>query len=90
MDNVRTQLPDLAARITLSSSPLEAVDQAEALIIATEWPEFAEVDYADVKARMVAPMVFDGRNLLDPRTMRQLGFEYVCIGRNAVRAGAGG
>jgi UDPglucose 6-dehydrogenase len=89
MDNVRTQLPELAARIALVANPLDAVDRAEALIIATEWPEFAEVDYEDVKRRMVAPMVFDGRNLLDPRIMRQLGFQYFCVGRNAVKEGAG-
>jgi UDPglucose 6-dehydrogenase len=85
IENVRTQLPEIASRITLASSPLEAADKAEALVIATEWPEFAELNYADVRARMVAPILFDGRNLLDPPTMRQLGFEYHCLGRNAVK-----
>jgi UDPglucose 6-dehydrogenase len=85
VDNVRAQLPEVASRITLAGTPLEAVDKAEALIIATEWPEFAEIDYSDVKARMLAPILFDGRNLLDPPTMRQLGFEYHCLGRNAVK-----
>ena len=49
------------------SSALEAVEGAEALIIATEWKEFANVDLAVVKEKMTTPIVFDGRNLFDPR-----------------------
>lgn len=65
----------------LAESPLDAVEGAEALIIATEWKEFAAVDLAEVKARMHTPLVFDGRNLFDPTTMRGLGFTYRGIGR---------
>ncbi len=65
----------------LAESPLDAVEGAEALIIATEWKEFAAVDLAEVKARMHTPLVFDGRNLFDPATMRGLGFTYRGIGR---------
>jgi UDPglucose 6-dehydrogenase len=65
-------------------SALEAVNDAEALIIATEWDEFANVDLAVVKEKMRTPIVFDGRNLLDPETMRRLGFHYHSIGRNSV------
>jgi Predicted UDP-glucose 6-dehydrogenase len=55
---------------------LEAVNDAEALVIATEWNEFANVDLAVVKEKMRTPIVFDGRNLLDPETMGRLGFHY--------------
>ena len=48
---------------------LEAVEGAEALVIATEWTEFANVDLGWVKKQMTTPIVFDGRNLLDPETM---------------------
>jgi UDPglucose 6-dehydrogenase len=72
---------EIGSKIKLASSALEAVDGAEALIIATEWPEFAEVDFKEVKRLMVAPLVFDGRNLLDPTTMKELGFVYRGIGR---------
>src|SRR6266481_7072156 len=65
-------------------SALEAVDTAEALIIATEWVEFANVDLAIVKEKMTTPIVFDGRNLLDPETMIHLGFHYHSIGRASV------
>jgi UDPglucose 6-dehydrogenase len=65
----------------LTNSAMEAVEDAEALVIATEWSEFANVDLAAVKETMHTPMVFDGRNLYDPETMRKLGFHYTSIGR---------
>jgi len=68
-----------------ASSALEAVTDAEALVVATEWREFANVDLAVVKEKMRTPMVFDGRNLLDPVTMRRLGFHYYSIGRASVK-----
>ena len=67
-----------------AASALEAVDGAEALVIATEWDEFANVDLAAVKKRMTTPIIFDGRNLLNPETMGELGFHYHSIGRASV------
>src|SRR5881392_2618443 len=67
-----------------ATSALEAVDGAEALVIATEWDEFANVDLAAVKKRMTTPIVFDGRNLLNPDTMGELGFHYHSIGRASI------
>ena len=78
-----TELP-VASKIKIATSALEACDGAEALIIATDWPEFAALDFEEVKRRMVTPLIFDGRNLLDPETMRTRGFEYHGIGRGAV------
>jgi UDPglucose 6-dehydrogenase len=63
---------------------LETVDDAEALVIATEWSEFANVDLEAVKKKMKTPMVFDGRNLFHPETMATLGFHYYSIGRHRV------
>jgi UDPglucose 6-dehydrogenase len=68
----------------LASSALEAVRDAEALIIATEWKEFENVDFSEVRRLMHTPLIFDGRNLLDPNTMRNLGFQYHGIGRGTV------
>ena len=65
----------------LTATPLEAVDGAEALILATEWKEFLNQDFAEVKARMHTPLIFDGRNLFNPETMREHGFDYRAIGR---------
>jgi UDPglucose 6-dehydrogenase len=73
------------ANATFASSALEAVEGAEALIIATEWSEFANVDLEIVKGKMTTPIVFDGRNLFDPETMGKLGFQYHSIGRASVK-----
>ncbi len=67
-----------------AASAVEATDGAEALIITTEWSDFVNVDLAMVKERMTTPIVFDGRNLFNPETMRQLGFRYHSIGRTSV------
>ena len=72
---------EVGSKIKLAASPEEAASGAEALIIATEWPEFAHADFKAVKESMIAPMLFDGRNLLDPATMKQMGFDYHGIGR---------
>ena len=75
------------AAAEFAPSALEAVSNAEALIIATEWNEFANVDLAVMKEKMRTPIVFDGRNLLDPETMRTLGFHYHSIGRASAKPG---
>jgi UDPglucose 6-dehydrogenase len=64
-----------------ADSPLEAAKDAEALIVATEWKEFAAVDFDELKKVMHTPLIFDGRNLLDPATARSFGFTYTSIGR---------
>jgi UDPglucose 6-dehydrogenase len=69
------------AGVRFTNSALEAVEGAEALIIATEWDEFANVDLAAVREKMRTPLIFDGRNLFDPETMQKLGFHYTSIGR---------
>jgi UDPglucose 6-dehydrogenase len=73
------------AGATFADSALEAAEGAEALIIATEWAEFANVDLEVVKGKMMTPIIFDGRNLFDPATMAKLGFHYYSIGRAAVK-----
>jgi len=67
-----------------ASSAIEAISDAEALVIATDWNEFANVDLAVLREKMRTPIVFDGRNLFDPETMRQFGFHYYSIGRASV------
>ena len=69
------------AKVKLAPSPIEAVDGAEVLILATEWKEFLNQDFAAVKERMHTPLPFDGRNLFKPETMRELGFDYRAVGR---------
>ncbi len=79
MEKAREVKSIAGARLT--NTAMEALEDAEALIIATEWAEFGNVDLAAVKEKMHTPMIFDGRNLYDPETMRKLGFHYTSIGR---------
>lgn len=76
------ELP-ISKKITLASSPLEAAKDAEALIIATEWPEFSGVDLRELHQVMHSPLIFDGRNLLEPSEAIEAGFQYRGIGRGA-------
>jgi UDPglucose 6-dehydrogenase len=69
-------LPGLVLRPTA----LEAMTGAEAAVIATEWPEFKELDWGNARRRMATPLVIDGRRLLDPASMRELGFAYERVG----------
>jgi UDPglucose 6-dehydrogenase len=66
----------------ICASALEAVDGADAVVLVTEWPEFAELDWAgEVKERMRNPIVVDGRNFLDRSALVEAGFTYEGIGR---------
>ena len=67
--------------LRFASSTTAALDGADALIIVTEWKEFRSPDFDDMKKRLKHPVVFDGRNLYDPVTMRDAGIEYFSVGR---------
>jgi len=58
-----------------------ALKNADALIIVTEWTEFRSPDFTFIKSSLKSPMIFDGRNLYDPKVVRALGFNYYPIGR---------
>ncbi len=68
-------------RIVYCSSPEEAVDGADALIVVTEWTLYRSPDFKALKERMRCPVIFDGRNIYDPPQVRALGYEYHAIGR---------
>ena len=70
-------------RATICADPLEALDGADAAVLVTEWSQLAELDWAEAAARMRNPLLIDGRNMLDPVTMRDAGFTYEGIGRAA-------
>ncbi|GDX54020.1 UDP-glucose 6-dehydrogenase 2 [Methylophilaceae bacterium] len=67
--------------IAFADTQDEALKNADALIIVTEWTEFRSPDFALIKASLKSPMIFDGRNLYDPKAVRALGFNYFPIGR---------
>ena len=77
MEKARTVLPG----IEYAKSAYEAAKDSEALLIATEWEEFRNLDWERVRHSMVRPLVLDGRNLLSPKDMKALGFEYKSFGR---------
>lgn len=66
--------------IRICRTPYEAAEGAHALILATEWPEFREIDFVQVKQRMKEPFLMDTRNFLNPELMASLGFKYQGIG----------
>ena len=55
---------------------------ADCAVIVTEWPEFKKLDWAHISSGMKQKIVFDGRNIYEPSSMRRIGFEYYCIGRS--------
>jgi UDPglucose 6-dehydrogenase len=82
MSNVKKQVGD---KITFADSQYSALKDADALIIATEWNEFRTPDFAKIQKSLKNKVIFDGRNLFDLKSMRELGFHYVSIGRATVK-----
>jgi len=70
-------------RLTFAADPYEAMADADALVILTDWPEFARIDLKRAKASLANPIIFDGRNLFACEEMVKEGFTYICIGRPA-------
>jgi UDPglucose 6-dehydrogenase len=77
------ELP-IASKIRFATSAVDAAKDAEALVIATEWPEFGAIDLAQLREAMRTPLIFDGRNLIDPVAAADFGFQYRGIGRGAL------
>ncbi len=71
----------LLPSVELADSAAAALEGADAVILVTEWPEFAELDWTALGSTMRTPLIVDGRNFLDPDAMRAAGFTYEGIGR---------
>lgn len=69
--------------ITFAADPYLAMKDADALVVLTDWPEFAHLDLKRVRMRLANPIIFDGRNLFNCEDMVKEGFTYICIGRPA-------
>ena len=67
--------------IQYCANPYDVADNAEALLIITEWEEFKQLDMEKVRSLMVHPIVIDGRNIYSPTEMEKHGFIYKSIGR---------
>jgi UDPglucose 6-dehydrogenase len=82
MDEARRVFAMDASQLEFAPTPTDALEGADALIIVTEWKHFRSPDFARMKQLLKQPVVFDGRNLFNPRTVRNAGIEYHPIGRS--------
>jgi UDPglucose 6-dehydrogenase len=77
MEEAKHCLPD----IEYASDEYEAIRDADALVIITEWNQFRALDMEKVKSLLKSPKIADLRNIYEPKDMRELGFDYVGVGR---------
>ena len=70
------------SRVRFFEESYDALKGADALVVVTEWNEFRRPDFERMKSLLKQPVIFDGRNIFDPKTMKENGFEYFGIGRN--------
>jgi UDPglucose 6-dehydrogenase len=82
-EKAKAVLPD----IQYCSSPYEAARDADAIVIATEWEEFKNLDWSQVKSLVSRPLIVDGRNMFRPEEMTARGFHYVSTGRPSAHSG---
>jgi UDPglucose 6-dehydrogenase len=68
-------------RLSYADSPMQALKGSDALVIVTEWKEFRAPDFAQIKAALKVPAIFDGRNMYSPNHLAAAGIEYYAIGR---------
>lgn len=69
-------------KVAYGGNEYEILEAADALVIVTEWNEYRNPDFERITSLMKNPVIFDGRNLYNPRRMKQMGFDYHAIGRN--------
>ncbi len=69
------------ARLAYAERPMQALDDADALLIVTEWKEFRSPDFDAIKAKLKSGIIFDGRNIFDPALPKKAGLTYLSIGR---------
>ncbi len=84
MERAKVELP-ASAQMKYAADSYEAAKGADALLILTDWKEFAELDLDKVYAALRYPIVIDGRNLYDPQVMVEHGFTYMSVGRPAAK-----
>lgn len=72
---------ELTEHVRYCDSAYAAAEGTEALVVGTAWPEFRALDFAKIKKMVKKPVIVDTKNLLDPAALRQMGFQYIGIGR---------
>lgn len=74
----------LGNRIQYFDTPYDAAENADAIFVATEWPEFRAPDFDRLSTILKEKVIFDGRNLYDLQLMREMGYKYISIGREVI------
>ncbi|MDE1155691.1 MAG: UDP-glucose/GDP-mannose dehydrogenase family protein [Acidobacteriaceae bacterium] len=82
MERAQLELP-AGSQMKYASSAMDAAQDADALLILTDWAEFKQIDLAQLQQTLRYPIVIDGRNLFEPKKMAELGFTYLSVGRPA-------
>ena len=85
MENVRHQLNGQADGVIFTKGPYEALKEADALLIMTEWPQFRTPEFEVMSVLLKNKVIFDGRNVYELDQMREIGFTYYSIGRETVK-----
>jgi UDPglucose 6-dehydrogenase len=80
MERARLELPP-SSTMSFAADAYDAAKDADALLILTDWKEFAELDLRRLHTALRYPIVVDGRNLFDPALMQEHGFTYLSVGR---------
>jgi len=81
-------IPDMKAvfpKVGYKKDAYETVKGVDALVLMTEWNQFRNLDLARIKSTMKSPNFFDLRNIYAPEKMKELGFNYYCVGRNCIK-----
>jgi UDPglucose 6-dehydrogenase len=78
METAKAELDDT---VVFCGDAYEALTGADALVIFTDWPEFRTPDFELIAERLPSKLIFDGRNMYDPKLLAKRGFHYYCIGR---------
>ena len=77
MDKAR----DILKNVTYVADMNDVAEGCDALVVATEWPDFKKLDLDRARKLLSHPILFDGRNLFDPKEMEEMGFIYKSVGR---------
>ena len=80
MDALRATY-DAQEGLSLCEDPMQALEDADALVIVTEWSNFRAPDFKAMRALLKQPVIFDGRNMLDHNALYEMGFEVYSIGK---------
>ena len=82
LDNARADLIDVAEQVIFEPDPYAAAQDAHAIAVLTEWPQFVQLDYQSIFDKMIHPsFIFDGRNILDHKKLHNIGFNVYPIGK---------